>query len=198
MTTITRPCSIADTGVIGEKYSLLVLREIFFGVRRFDAIARNIGAPRDVLAAWLRHLVEAGVLEKVLQRAAAALRLPAHRGRARAEAGAADAHGLGDRHLADHPPVVHRYHLRRRPATRCRPPRLRPRGKLLLVDPTLHRSQMDHQRAHAKGQAAGPAPYQPTLNTIGDKRRGRSTTDRGRRPRPPAAVSGPRTQRSCG
>ena len=35
MTTIARPCSIADTlGVIGEKYSLLVLREIFFGVRR--------------------------------------------------------------------------------------------------------------------------------------------------------------------
>ncbi|HXP13722.1 MAG TPA: helix-turn-helix domain-containing protein, partial [Actinomycetes bacterium] len=66
MTTIARPCSIADTlGVIGEKYSLLVLREIFFGVRRFDAITRNIGAPRDVLAARLRHLVEAGVLEKV-------------------------------------------------------------------------------------------------------------------------------------
>ena len=48
-----------------REYSLLVLREIFFGVRRFDAIARNIGAPRDVLAARLRHLVEAGVLEKV-------------------------------------------------------------------------------------------------------------------------------------
>jgi len=64
MTPITRPCSIADTlGVIGEKYSLLVLREIFFGVRRFDAIALNTGAPRDVLAARLRHLVEAGVLE---------------------------------------------------------------------------------------------------------------------------------------
>ena len=66
MTTNARPCSIAGTlGVIGEKYSLLVLREIFFGVRRFDAIALNIGAPRDVLAARLRHLVEAGVLERV-------------------------------------------------------------------------------------------------------------------------------------
>ena len=64
--TAPRPCSIADTlGVIGEKYSLLVLREIFFGVRRFDAMTRNIGAPRDVLAARLRHLVAAGVLEKV-------------------------------------------------------------------------------------------------------------------------------------
>ncbi|WP_059009170.1 winged helix-turn-helix transcriptional regulator [Streptomyces specialis] len=61
-----RPCSIAATlGVIGEKYSVLVLREIFFGVRRFDAIARNVGAPRDVLAARLRRLVEAGVLERV-------------------------------------------------------------------------------------------------------------------------------------
>jgi DNA-binding HxlR family transcriptional regulator len=61
MPTNARPCSIADTlGVIGEKYSLLVLREIFFGVRRFDAIALNIGAPRDVLAARRRHLVDGG------------------------------------------------------------------------------------------------------------------------------------------
>jgi len=61
-----RPCSIAEAlGVIGEKYSLLVLREVFMGVHRFDAMVRNIGAPRDVLAARLRHLVEAGVLDKV-------------------------------------------------------------------------------------------------------------------------------------
>ncbi|MGK5530361.1 winged helix-turn-helix transcriptional regulator [Streptomyces sp. URMC 129] len=61
-----RPCSIAATlGVIGEKYSVLVLREIFFGVRRFDAIARNVGAPRDILTARLRRLVDAGVLERV-------------------------------------------------------------------------------------------------------------------------------------
>lgn len=41
-----RPCSIADAlSVVGEKYSLLVLREVFFGVHRFDAIAKNIGAP---------------------------------------------------------------------------------------------------------------------------------------------------------
>ncbi len=65
--TTSRPCSIADAlGMIGEKYSLLVLREVFFGVRRFDAIARNTGAPRDILAARLRRLVEVGVLEKSL------------------------------------------------------------------------------------------------------------------------------------
>ena len=63
--TTPRPCSIADTlSVVGEKYSLLVLREVFFGVRRFNDMARNIGAPRDVLTARLNHLVEAGVLEK--------------------------------------------------------------------------------------------------------------------------------------
>ncbi|WP_406859561.1 helix-turn-helix domain-containing protein [Streptomyces sp. HUAS MG47] len=61
-----RPCSIADAlSLVGEKYSLLVLREVLLGVRRFDRIARNTGAPRDILTARLRKLVEAGVLEKV-------------------------------------------------------------------------------------------------------------------------------------
>ncbi|WP_433256827.1 winged helix-turn-helix transcriptional regulator [Streptosporangium sp. CA-135522] len=103
-----RPCSITDTlGVIGEKYSLLVLREIFWGVRRFDAMIRNIGAPRDVLATRLRTLVEAGVLEKV----AYSERPP------RFEYHLTDAGrelrsvllmlmSWGDRHLADRPPVV--------------------------------------------------------------------------------------------
>ena len=108
MTTNARPCSIADTlGVIGEKYSLLVLREIFFGVRRFDAIALNIGAPRDVLAARLRHLVEAGVLEKVLysERPPRFEYRPTEAGR---ELGPVLLMLMdwGDRHLADHPPVV--------------------------------------------------------------------------------------------
>ncbi|MGW5097482.1 winged helix-turn-helix transcriptional regulator [Streptomyces nodosus] len=60
-----RPCSIADTlAVVGEKYSLLVLREVFLGNGRFDRLVRNIGAPRDILAARLRRLVDAGVLTK--------------------------------------------------------------------------------------------------------------------------------------
>ncbi|MEV7277766.1 helix-turn-helix domain-containing protein [Streptomyces sp. NPDC093111] len=61
-----RPCSIADTlALVGEKYSLLVLREVSLGVHRFDRIARNTGAPRDILTARLKRLVEAGILEKV-------------------------------------------------------------------------------------------------------------------------------------
>lgn len=60
-----RPCSIADTlALVGEKYSLLVLREVCLGNRRFDQLVRNIGAPRDVLATRLRRLVDAGILTK--------------------------------------------------------------------------------------------------------------------------------------
>ncbi|MEV6593932.1 winged helix-turn-helix transcriptional regulator [Streptomyces acidicola] len=60
-----RPCSIADTlALVGEKYSLLVLREVCLGNGRFDQLVRNIGAPRDVLATRLKRLVDVGVLEK--------------------------------------------------------------------------------------------------------------------------------------
>ncbi|GAA0637072.1 helix-turn-helix domain-containing protein [Streptomyces thermospinosisporus] len=62
-----RPCSIADTlALVGEKYSLLVLREVCLGNGRFDQLARNIGAPRDILATRLKRLVEAGILTKRL------------------------------------------------------------------------------------------------------------------------------------
>jgi DNA-binding HxlR family transcriptional regulator len=63
--TVPRSCSIASAlEVVGERWTLLVLREIHYGVHRFDAIQRNIGAPRDVLAKRLNRLVEAGLLER--------------------------------------------------------------------------------------------------------------------------------------
>ncbi len=58
-----RVCSVARTlDVIGERWSLLVLREAFLGVRRFESIRAATGAPRAVLADRLRSLVEAGIL----------------------------------------------------------------------------------------------------------------------------------------
>ena len=61
-----RPCSIARAlDVVGERWSLLALREVFLGERRFDQIVANTGASRDILAARLRKLVDAGVLERV-------------------------------------------------------------------------------------------------------------------------------------
>jgi DNA-binding HxlR family transcriptional regulator len=60
-----RPCSIAAAlNVVGDRWSLLAVREVMFGNHRFSQIARNTGAPRDRLAARLRALVDAGVLEQ--------------------------------------------------------------------------------------------------------------------------------------
>ncbi|WP_395294231.1 winged helix-turn-helix transcriptional regulator [Kitasatospora hibisci] len=60
-----RPCSIAAAlHVVGEKWALLAVRELFYGNHRFDRIARNTGAPRDRLTARLRALEEAGVVER--------------------------------------------------------------------------------------------------------------------------------------
>ena len=60
-----RPCSVAAAlNLVGEKWSLLAVREIAFGNKRFDAIVRNTGAPRDRLAARLRALETAGVVER--------------------------------------------------------------------------------------------------------------------------------------
>src|SRR4029077_12769498 len=62
-----RTCSLAAAlRVIGEKWSLLVVRELCWNVHRFDAIARNTGAPRDILTSRLRRLESAGVIEKRL------------------------------------------------------------------------------------------------------------------------------------
>ncbi|MFF7638174.1 winged helix-turn-helix transcriptional regulator [Kitasatospora sp. NPDC008050] len=62
-----RPCSIAAAlQILGEKWALLAVRELFYGNHRFDRIVRNTGAPRDRLTARLRALEEAGVVERRL------------------------------------------------------------------------------------------------------------------------------------
>lgn len=59
-------CSVAGTlTVVGEKWSLLVLREAFFGVRRFADFQRILGAPRAVLTERLGTLVAEGILRRV-------------------------------------------------------------------------------------------------------------------------------------
>ena len=51
--------------VLGDRWTLLVLREVFNGVRRFDDISNHIGVARDVLARRLTTLTDEGVLAKV-------------------------------------------------------------------------------------------------------------------------------------
>ena len=50
--------------MVGEKWALLAIREVFLGNRRFDEMVRQTGAPRDTLAARLRTLVDAQILER--------------------------------------------------------------------------------------------------------------------------------------
>ncbi|GAC1419507.1 MAG: helix-turn-helix domain-containing protein [Actinomycetota bacterium] len=58
-------CSVARTlEIIGERWTMLVIREAFFGIRRFDDIQRNIGLARNILAARLRTLVDAGIMQR--------------------------------------------------------------------------------------------------------------------------------------
>ena len=59
-------CSIARAlEVLGERWTLLVVREAFLGTRRFEGFLERLDMARNVLAARLARLVEEGVLEKV-------------------------------------------------------------------------------------------------------------------------------------
>lgn len=59
------PCSIARSlSLIGDRWTLLVLRNAFLGIRRFDDFQAGLGVTRHVLADRLGRLVAAGVLAK--------------------------------------------------------------------------------------------------------------------------------------
>jgi DNA-binding HxlR family transcriptional regulator len=58
-------CSIARSlELIGERWTLLIVRDAFLGIRRFDEFQENLGLSRGVLAGRLNRLVEAGILER--------------------------------------------------------------------------------------------------------------------------------------
>jgi DNA-binding HxlR family transcriptional regulator len=62
----TANCTIgAAIAIIGEKWTFLVLREVFNGVRRFDDMQRRTCAPRQILSDRLSRLVSQGLLRKV-------------------------------------------------------------------------------------------------------------------------------------
>ena len=54
--------------VLGDRWTFLVLREAFFGVRRFGYFQRNLGIGRNVLSARLAALVKHGLLRRVRYR----------------------------------------------------------------------------------------------------------------------------------
>jgi DNA-binding HxlR family transcriptional regulator len=61
------PCSVArSVAVIGDRWTLMILRDCFLGVRRFEAFQERLGISRTIIADRLKHLTEEGVLRRVV------------------------------------------------------------------------------------------------------------------------------------
>ncbi len=59
------PCSIARSlPVVGDPWSVLVLRDVHVGIKRFSELQENLGVSRKVLTERLAHLLEEGLLER--------------------------------------------------------------------------------------------------------------------------------------
>jgi DNA-binding HxlR family transcriptional regulator len=59
-------CSIARTlELVGERWTMLILRDVFLGLRRFEDIRDDLGIARNVLSARLERLVAEGILDRV-------------------------------------------------------------------------------------------------------------------------------------
>ena len=59
-------CSIARAlEVVGERWTLLIVRDAFLGLRRFEEFQESLGIARNVLTERLNRLVEEGILERV-------------------------------------------------------------------------------------------------------------------------------------
>lgn len=58
-------CSLAQTmNVIGERWTVLILRDAFFGVTRFDEFQQRLGIARNILTTRLKQLTDEGVLAR--------------------------------------------------------------------------------------------------------------------------------------
>ena len=61
----TQYCPVAGSlEVVGERWTLLIIRDVFLGIRRFEDLQRDLGVARNVLQARLERLVENGILVK--------------------------------------------------------------------------------------------------------------------------------------
>ena len=151
-------CSIGRAmEILGERWTFLILRESFYGVRRFSDIQRNLGIARNILSTRLQTLVGAGILERVLYREE-----PERYEYRLTEAGSDLYPAIvtlmrwGDRHLQ----------RRARPARRAAPQRVRPRGR-----PAARLLALPRGAAPARGHArARRRPPEPRLTRAGRER----------------------------
>ena len=58
-------CSVGRAmEILGERWTMLIMREAFYGVRRFSDMQRNLGIARNILSTRLQTLVRSGILER--------------------------------------------------------------------------------------------------------------------------------------
>ena len=110
-------CSIAKAlEVVGERWTLLIIRDVLLGLHRFDEFQESLGIARNVLTDRLNRLVDEGVLERVLysERPERYEYLLTPKGR--------DLHlaltGLsqwGDKYLSEKPPLLQRRKVDKKP-----------------------------------------------------------------------------------
>ena len=110
-------CSIARAlEVVGERWTLLIVRDAFLGLRRFDQFQASLGIARNVLTDRLNRLVEEGILERV--RYSERPERHEYRLTAKGRDLAVTLAGLrqwGDKHLSDKPPRITRRKSDKRP-----------------------------------------------------------------------------------
>jgi len=136
-------CSIARTlEIVGERWTLLIIRDVFLGLRRFDQLQESLGVARNVLTDRLNRLVEEGILERV-QYSQRPLRFEyrlTEKGRELNVALTA-LRQWGDAHLSEKPPRLLRRKVDRRPVVAALVPRsadvLRPDEVELVPGPGL-------------------------------------------------------------
>jgi DNA-binding HxlR family transcriptional regulator len=136
-------CSIARTlEVVGERWTLLIIRDVFLGLRRFDQLQESLGVARNVLADRLNRLVEEGILERV-QYSERPLRFEYRLTKKGRELNVAltALRQWGDAHLSEKPPRILRRKADRKPVVAALVPRsadvLRPDEVELVPGPGL-------------------------------------------------------------
>ena len=77
----TSGCSIQQTlDVIGDRWMLLIIRNLFRGARRFSELEEDLGIAKNLLTARLNKLVSAEIVERgSLSRSTSSTRIPLHK-----------------------------------------------------------------------------------------------------------------------
>ena len=136
-------CSIARTlEIVSERWTLLIIRDIFLGLRRFDQLQESLGLARNVLTDRLNRLVEERILERV-QYSERPLRFEYRLTKKGRELNVAltALRQWGDAHLSEKPPRLLRRKADRKPVIAGLVPRgadvLRPEEVELVPGPGL-------------------------------------------------------------